>query len=169
MPSEIWAKRFAYIAVINLFIGTVWTGLFTFGGSYGLPDWAFGRIITGGSSATYFNMAYLLFLIAGVLGPVAFTTLYYLIPKMTGADSTIEWLSWLNFILSNAGTWIGCLVLGYWGYKAGYMQHVAQLETSEIHNWLTQIVEPMGIFILITSLGMLIGAINLALAIRKKS
>ncbi len=169
MPSGKWAKRFAFVSVINLFIGIGWTATFLFGGKYGLPDLHIGPVISGGSAGMWFTMAYLMFLIVGVLGTLFFAAMYHLLPEIVGADSTNELLSWLNFVLVNIGVWLASFVLGYWGYRAGVMQHVEGLETGEIHPWLVQIVDPMGVFIAITCLGMLMGAINLTLAFRKKS
>jgi len=165
--SEIWAKRFGAVSLVNGLIAIVWL-LFPI-----VFDSRISRTIAGGSAGTWGFLGFLLFLIVGVLGFAVFTSLYYVIPKVTGGRVNGV-LAWLHLVLLEAGALVGTGLLGY----AGYMGGITILNESSkgtaaaqipaiVHSKIGFVVQPIGISALVASLGVLLGVVALFLTYRK--
>ncbi len=153
-----WARIFGFVALFHLAVAAVWTGLTA------IPDLNIPRIIAGGSAGMWYTTAYLMYVIAGAAGMTMFATMYYI-----AGGNVNNVVGWLHLLISNVGIAGAAYVLGYAGYNAGYMQHVLNTPTEEIHNFLAPFVEPLGLLALIAALGVLVGVVSLALAFRRES
>ncbi len=170
MPSsEIWAKRFGAVSLVNALIAIVWLLIPI------VLDSRISRTIAGGSAGTWGFLGFLLFLIVGVLGFAVFTSLYYVIPKVTGGTVNSV-LAWLHLVLLEAGTLVGTGLLGYAGYIGGITildetskGTVAAEIPAIVHSKIAFVVQPIGISALVASLGVLLGVVALFLSYRKAS
>lgn len=161
---ETWAKRFAAVSVFNMILGTIWVAVPL------LVDQRISRTIAGGSVGTWGYVGFFGFAIVGVLGFVAFATLYYMLPKLTGGTISSA-LAAGHLVLLEIGTVVATGMLSY----AGYLGGITLLEggtVQEVHEKIAWAVEPppgpIAIFIGIAGLGALFGIINLVMAFREK-
>jgi heme/copper-type cytochrome/quinol oxidase subunit 1 len=166
---EIWTKRFGVVSLVNALIAIVWL-LFPIA-----LDNRISRTIAGGSVGTWGFLGFLLFIIVGVVGFAAFASLYYVIPKATGGTVNSV-LAWLHLVLLETGTVAGTTLLGYAGYVGGVTMldettkgTVSKDIPAIVHSKISFVVNPIGIFALIASLGVLLGVIALFLAYRRSS
>ena len=164
---EIWPKRFGAVALVNALIAIVWL-LFPIA-----LDTRISRTIAGGSAGTWGFLGFLLFLIVGVLGFATFASLYYVIPKATGATVN-NILAWLNLVLLEIGTVAGTALLGYAGYIGGttILDETAKGTAAKdipgiVHPKISFVVQPIGILALVAGLGVLLGVVALFLTYRK--
>ncbi|RDD54095.1 MAG: hypothetical protein BA066_01175 [Candidatus Korarchaeota archaeon NZ13-K] len=112
MPGP--GRLFRYASLIHLIIASIITLLIAY------EPLEIPRIIAGGSAGMWFTMGYLMYLIAGPVGNLYFSSVY------GDVDSKIGLLS---FLLYNAGVLVACLSLMYGGYHAGWMMHVYPVHT----------------------------------------
>jgi len=156
-----WEKRFSYAALVHIAGAAVWTGLAA------IPDLNIPRIIAGGGSGTWYTVGYLMYILAGALGMLAFAALYRV---SNGANGV---LAWMHLVLSNVGVVGAAFLVGYAGYQAGYMQYVIPLATQgepnirAIHGFLSNFIEPIGVMVLVAVVGVLLGVVNLAIYMRR--
>ncbi len=178
---ETWAKRFVALSLINVIIACAWLIFPLF------YDTRISRTIAGGSVGTWGYLGFLGFLIVGCLGTAAFGGLYYLVPKL-GNGSINNIVSWLHLTLMEAGTLVTTVLLGIAGYIGGttILEETARCNTLSgtekstclagvytlVHQRITPyVIEPIpyvAIFAGIAALGVLLGSLNLFMALLKK-
>lgn len=87
----------------------------------------------------------------------------------------LKGLGLIHFAMFNIGLIGTTYMLMYAGYNAGYMQHIVPTLTGgqpnfgAIHEFLVVFVEPIGISLILTALGAVIGVMVLLANIRKIS
>ncbi len=157
MPSSRrWGRIFGFVALYHVTVAAAWTGLTA------IPDLNIPRLIAGGSAGMWYTTAYFMYIIAGAVGMTAFAAMYYI---AEGKVNNI--LGKLHLLISNVGIAGASYMLGYAGYNAGYMQHVLEMPTEEIHHFLAPFVEPLGVLVLVAVLGVMVGVVSLVLAFRR--
>lgn len=171
MSSEIWAKRFGSVALVNALIGILWLVFPIF------IDQRISRTIAGGSVGTWGYLGFLLFLIIGFAGFTGFAFLYYIIPRVTSGKIN-NLLSWLHMILMEVGTLGTTALLGIAGYIGGttILEETAEGTAARdipriVHSKIAFVVEPIPtvvIFASLAALGVLLGVIALFLAYTTK-
>jgi heme/copper-type cytochrome/quinol oxidase subunit 1 len=166
---ESWSRRFGAVALVNALIAIVWL-LFPIA-----IDSRISRTIAGGSAGTWGFLGFLLFIIVGVLGFATFASLYYIIPKATGGTVNSV-LAWLHLALLEVGTLAGTALLGYAGYIGGttILDETAKGTAAKdipgiVHGKISFVVEPISMFALVASLGVLLGVFGLFLMYWKSS
>ncbi len=168
---EVWAKRFATVALVNAVIGIFWLIFPIF------VDTRIARTIAGGSVGTWGYLGFLLFGLVGFAGFTGFAFLYYIIPKLTGGTVSNA-LSWLHLVLMEVGTLGATALLGFAGYIGGItiLEETAKGTAAKdipgiVHSKISFVVEPVptvAIFAGIAALGVLLGVIALFAAYRPK-
>lgn len=146
-------RLFRYASFVHLFIVSIITLLIAY------EPLEIPRVIAGGSAGMWFTMGYLMYLIAGPLGNLYFSSTY--------GDGNSR-VGFLSFLLYNAGVIIATFLLIYAGYNAGWMMHVypvhhqgQQIPREQIHNFLANFITPIGIGTILAGVGALIGALGL--------
>jgi hypothetical protein len=143
---------FRYASIIHAIIAALLTLLIAY------EPLEIPRIISGGSAGMWYTMGYLMYLIAGPLGSLYFSSLYGERKSIVGT---------ISFIIYTIGVFLATFSLIYGGYYAGWMMHVypvhnpgQQIPTQQIHLWLVNFVLPAGIGTALAGLGALIGALG---------
>lgn len=169
--SEIWAKRFGSVALVNTLIAILWLVFPIF------VDTRISRTIAGGSVGTWGYLGFLLFVVIGFGGFTGFAFLYYVIPKVSGR-AVSNTLSWLHLVLMEIGALGTTALLGLAGYIGGttILEETAKGTAARdipriVHGKIAFVVEPIptvAIFAGVAALGVLLGVIALFLAYRAK-
>jgi hypothetical protein len=154
---EILSKYFFYVALFNMVVATGATVPVLIP-QLGLPLKL--QIWPG----TWMFVAYFSFLIAGVVGFVVWSLIYYMVPRLFGRQRVSRLLSFFHLVASEAGVFgatslIG-IVPGYWG---GTYIHdgFGQFIVTRIIEWA---VIPIGIFIAMALVATLTGVLNIILS-----
>ncbi len=113
---------------------------------------------------TWMFIAYFSFLIAGVVGFVVWSVIYYMLPRVLGRQKLNRFLSGFHLFVFEAGV-LGATALmgifpGYWG---GTYIHdgFGQFIVTRIIEWS---VIPIGIFIALSLIATLTGVLNILLS-----
>lgn len=163
--GDLWAKRFAYVSLFNMFLAVLWVLAPL------VLDQRISRTIAGGSVGTWGYIGFIGFVMVGVLGFAALSALYYILPRT--ADRTISSsLAWGNLALLEVGTLGATFLLSLAGYLGGIVmlrEQAAGTPFSEIvamvHERIAWTVEPIpiiAIFVALAALGATLGVLNLA-------
>jgi hypothetical protein len=173
-----WTSRFIWAAVIQGLLAVVATVLivepqsFFNINSYYAPS----RIIAGGSGGTWLFTGYISYLVVGVVATAVTAIFYFYIEGVQGKvyKGFSNLLAWGHILLMNIGV-AGSMFLMMWGgYEAGWAAApVAQggggLNAGQIHvDYLGQLVNPIGAFILIAALGAVLGGLGFIIRSRQK-
>jgi hypothetical protein len=168
-----WSNRFIFAAIVQGAIATVLTVPIV------IP-WispAVSQVIASGSAGTWFLVGYIMYIMIGVIA-VGVTALFYhhfevvLNKPFQGAIS--DALGWIHLILMNVGaaTVSGILMYGgYFGERALMPTSEGGLaQTSEwVHvNILSGLIDPAGVALIITGIGVLAGGLGFLIAYRRK-
>lgn len=150
MPTT--GELFRYSSVLHAAIASVVTLLIAY------EPLEIPRIISGGHAGMWFTMGYLMYLIAGPLGSLYFSSLYGDKRSVVGT---------ISFIVYTVGVFVATFSLMYAGYHAGWMEHVypihnqgQQIPIPQIHQFLVNFVTPAGIGTILAGIGGLIGAVG---------
>jgi len=113
---------------------------------------------------TWMFVAYFSFLIAGVVGFVVWSLIYYLIPKLFARQRLSRLLSFFHLAAFETGVFGATALMGIFpGYWGGTYIHdgFGQFVVTRIIEWS---VIPIGIFIALALLGTLTGVLNIILS-----
>ncbi len=153
--------RFFYVASFNGLCAIVWTALIL------IPELNMPAIIAVGWPGTWLFVGYVMFVLVGFPGIIGCGVLYYLVPKIKGTTA-INALTWLNLILTEIGLIASTCLIGLTGFIGGSLLLEGR-PIPEIHEIIVGYTMPIGIFIMIVLLGVLIGIINLYITITRKA
>ncbi len=173
-----WASRFTWAAVVQGLILTIITVLIVeplsyFGiNSYYSPS----KVIAGGGGGTWLFTGYILYLTVGVIAVAVTAMFYFFIEGVNGKvyHGLTNYLAWGHYIFMNVGV-AGSMLLMIWGgYMAGYA--AAPVASGglgytdlQIHvNYLGQLVNPIGGFVLLAAVGAILGGLGFILRSRMK-
>lgn len=167
-----WAGRFIWASIIQGFLAVLWT-LFIID-----PYLTYGpsKVISGGGAGTWFFVGYVSYVLVGVVAVAVTAILYFYIESVLGKvySGLTSYLAWAHIILINAGVAGACFLLMWGGYRAGVAQAPVSsggggLTTGQIHvQILSQLINPVGYFIVIAVAGAILGGLGYLLAQRKK-
>ncbi len=161
--NEKWSHRFIIAAVIQSIFAAIWTIPIV------LP-WikpSVAMVMAAGSAGTWFTVGYILYIIVGVLGNAAIGLIYQHFETVEGkvVSGITNALAWLQLILFNLGvmaaTW-SLMIAGYFGEADLLPPAVGGkgLTEGQVHVLLlSHFINPVGTFVIITVLGVIIGAI----------
>lgn len=162
--NEKWSHRFIMAAIIQSVFAAIWTIPIV------LP-WikpSVAMVIAAGSAGTWFTVGYILYIIVGVLGNAAIGLIYQHFETIEGkvVSGVSNALAWLQLILFNLGvmasTW-ALMIAGYFGEADLLPPAVGGkgLTEGQVHVLLlSHFIDPVGAFVIITVLGVIIGAIT---------
>ncbi len=160
-----WANRFIIAAIIQSIFAAAWT--IPVVDPYIKPSVA--MVMAAGSAGTWFDVGYVLYVSLGVVG-VAVTGLVYQHFEVVRGKSfkgISNALAWLHLILLNVGvaavSWL-LMLAGYFG-EADLMP-VAEggkgLTQGQVHViYLSHFITPVGALVIVTVIGVIIGALAL--------
>ena len=161
--NEKWSHRFIMAAIIQSVFAAIWTVPIV------LP-WikpSVAMVIAAGSAGTWFTVGYILYIIVGVIGNAAIGLVYQHFETIEGkaVSGISNALAWLQLILFNFGvmasTW-ALMIAGYFGEADLLPPAVGGkgLTEGQVHVLLlSHFIDPVGAFVIITILGVIIGAI----------
>jgi len=161
--NEKWSHRFIIAAVIQSILAAIWTIPIV------LP-WikpSVAMVMAAGSAGTWFTVGYILYIIVGVLGNAAIGLIYQHFETVEGkvVSGITNALAWLQLILFNLGvmaaTW-SLMIAGYFGEADLLPPAVGGkgMTEGQVHVLLlARFINPVGTFVIITVLGVIIGAI----------
>ncbi|MDP8023659.1 MAG: hypothetical protein ACP5LF_03210 [Nitrososphaeria archaeon] len=161
--NEKWSHRFIMAAIIQSIFAAIWTIPIV------LP-WikpSVAMVIAAGSAGTWFTVGYILYIIVGVLGNAAIGLIYQHFETVEGkvVSGISNALAWLQLILFNFGvmasTW-ALMIAGYFGEADLLPPAVGGkgLTEGQVHVLLlSHFINPVGAFVIIAVLGVIIGAI----------
>jgi hypothetical protein len=168
-PTSKWANRFIFAAIVQ---GAIVTAL-TVPIVYPWVTPAVSQVIASGSAGTWFLVGYVMYIAVGVIA-VAVTALFYhhfainLGKPFRGRLS--DALAWVHLVFMNVGAGVAAGILMY----GGYFGERALMPTSEgglaeaeglVHTTiLAPLIDPAGVALIVTGIGVLAGGAGFALA-----
>lgn len=167
-----WANRFIWAGVAQGLFAVIWTLLII--APFVTPS--ISKIIAAGSVGTWFFVGYISYIVVGVLG-VAITSLFYQYLEVTLRKTyrgLTNILAWLHFLLMNVGVVGATWLLMYAGYVGGVgLMPVSSggfgLNAGQVHPMINGLVQPIGFFIIVLSMGVMLGGLGYILVNRSKS
>lgn len=172
-----WAGRFIWAAIIQGLAATIITVLVLDPIQYitGTPNYfSPAKVIAGGSGGTWFFTGYICYLVVGVVAAAVTAIFYFYVEGVKGKvyKGFTNYLAWGHLILMNVGV-AGSMFLMMWGgYMAGWgLSSTASggggLTVLQVHKqYLGQMVDPIGAFILLACIGALMGGLGYILRSR---
>ena len=173
-----WAGRWVWAAVLQGAILAAITVFIVEPLSFFNVNWYYSpsKIIAGGGGGTWMFTGYALYLIVGVMGVAGTAMLYFYVEGVRGRvyHGFTNLLAWGQYILMNVGV-AGAMILMIWGgYMAGYGAAAVSsgglgLNSGQIHvQYLGQLVNPIGLLVLLAVLGAALGGVGFLLRTRSK-
>lgn len=173
-----WAGRFIWAAVLQGLLAVIVTILIIEPLSYFGINWYYSpsKVIAGGSAGTWLFTGYISYLVVGVIATAVTAVFYFYIEGVMGKvyGGLTNYLVWAHYVLMNVGV-AGAMFLMMWG---GYMggRGIAAvssggggLTASQVHvQYLGQLVNPIGAFIILAALGAVLGGLGFILRTRMK-
>lgn len=168
-----WANRFMFAAIVQ---GAIVTAL-TIPIVYPYISPAVSQVIASGSAGTWFLVGYAMYISVGVIA-VAVTALFYhhfeidLDKPFRGTLN--DALAWVHLVFMNVGAGVASGILmygGYFGERAlmptsdGGLAEAEQLVHTTI---LAPLIDPAGIALIVTGIGVIAGGIGFAVAYFRK-
>lgn len=167
-----WAGRFIWASIIQGLLAVLWT-LFIID-----PYLTYGpsKVIAGGGAGTWFFVGYVSYVLVGVVAAAVTAIFYFYIESVLGKvyGGLTSYLAWGHIILMNVGVAGASFLLMWGGYTAGVAQAPVSsggggLTTGQIHvQILSQLVNPVGYFIVMAAAGAILGGLGYILAQRRK-
>ena len=156
------------MAVFNAFIVIAMTAPVLLSGSIipGAPELQMAKVIAGGGAGTWLVVGYFLFLIVGVCVVFLCGAAYLLIGQALGRDVYSGKLAGAQLLMMEAGVLVSLGLLYYAGFIAGRM-FIAQIPAEQVHPFLANFIDPIGVFVAIGLLGALIGGVNYVLTLTR--
>jgi len=174
-----WAGRFIWAAVIQGLLATIITiwvldplQYFTGTADYFSPA----KVIAGGSGGTWFFTGYISYLVVGVIAVAVTAIFYFYIEGVMGKvyKGISNYLAWGHLIFMNVGVAAAMVLMMWGGYMAGWGLSAASgggggLTALQVHEqYLGQLVNPIGGFILLACIGALMGGLGYIIRSRTK-
>lgn len=175
-----WAGRFIWASVIEGLLAVVWVLFVVNPISYIYSAFSYfspAMVIASGSAGTWFFVGFASFLMVGVLG-VAVTALFYHYIEVSMKkpyNGLRSLFAWSHLTLMTVGVTGATFLMMYGGYMGGKAMAATSSgglgeSAGQVHvTILGALVQPIGIFILIACLGVLLGGLGYILASRQKS
>jgi hypothetical protein len=174
-----WAGRFIWSAVIQGLIALLLTLFIVEPLSIFGINWYYGpsKVIAGGGAGTWMFTGYVLYLVVGVIAVAVTAIFYFYFEGIMGKayQGLTNYLAWGHYVFMNVGV-AGAMLLMIWGgYEAGV---AAAPVTSgglgytslQIHEMiLGQLTEPIGGFVILASLGAVLGGLGFVLSQRRRT
>jgi hypothetical protein len=167
-----WAGRFIWAAVLQGLLAVIVTILIIEPLSYFGINWYYSpsKVIAGGSAGTWLFTGYISYLVVGVIAAAVTTVFYFYIEGVMGKvyGGLTNYLAWAHFILMNVGV-AGAMFLMMWGGYMGGRGIAEGLTPYQVHvQYLGQLVDPIGAFIILAALGAVLGGLGFILRTRMK-
>jgi len=160
IETKIISKYFLILALINTIAAIVFTLPILIPTS-GIP------LIVGVFPGTWLLIAYLLFLIIGVLGMLAWSLTYNLIESIFQKKNTIKKLAIIHLVFVELAIYGCASTMAFIGLQGG--QALRQgLSIASVGFLIEPYVLPTGVFVSLVLLGQLIGVYNIFSTIRMK-
>ena len=173
-----WAGRFIGAAVVQGVIITIITllileplSIFNID-SYFSPS----MVIASGGGGTWMFTGYVLYLVVGVVAVAVTAVFYFYIEGVMGKTyhGLTNYLAWGHYVFMNVGV-AGSMILMIWGgYMAGYAGAAVSsgglgYTDEQIHvHYLSQLVDPIGLLVILAALGAILGGLGFILRSREK-
>ncbi|HEV2138088.1 MAG TPA: hypothetical protein VGR53_04550 [Nitrososphaerales archaeon] len=166
-----WAGRFIWASVAEGLAATIITILILDPLQYftGKSDYySAARVIAGNGGGTWFFTGYISFLVVGVIATAVTAVFYFYIEGVLGKvyKGLTNYLAWGHLVFMSVGV-AGAMFLMMWGgYMAGWAATPATsggggLTSLQIHEQiLGQLPTPIGAFILLAAVGVLLGGLG---------
>ncbi len=163
-----WAGRFIWASVIQGLVAVVATVLilepWTFigiGPSYYSPS----KVIAANGAGTWLFTGYIAFLVVGVVATAVTAIFYFYLEGFQGKvyKGFTNLLAWGHLLFMNIGVAGAMIIMMYQGYLAGVAQAGALpgVTAGQIHPVLLGwTVEPIGVLVLLASLGAILGGLG---------
>lgn len=168
MPEResVWAKRFVGAAIIQGAVVFALMAVFMYLNEFGETGQQPSRIVAGGSVGTWVLVGFTGLLVIGVLGIGLSALFYHYIEVIRNRPykGLNNALAWAHFVMANVGALGGGLLMVFAGFIGG--SHLLTSTTSapavygEVHTLIAGYVTPIGAFILLGSIGALLGGIG---------
>jgi hypothetical protein len=173
-----WAGRFIWAAIAQGAIVAVLTVLI-------VEPWSFfgvksyfspAMVVAGGGGGTWLFTGYVLYLVVGVVAVAVTAIFYFYIEDVMGKayEGLTNYLAWAHYILMNVGV-AGAMLLMVWGgWVAGYAAAAVSqgglgYTDEQIHvKYLSQLVEPIGLLVLLVALGVVLGGLGFVIRSRSR-
>ena len=176
--TGVWFSRFLWAAVVQGLIAAIATiliieplSVFNIN-SYYSPS----KVIASGGGGTWLFTGYICFMVVGVVATAVTALFYFYIEGIMGKVYTgfRKYLAWGHLILMNVGVAGSMGFMMYGGYLAGWAG--ASVSSGglgytdlQIHlRYLSQLVDPIGLLILLAVLGAVLGGAGYILSLRKR-
>lgn len=170
------AGLFLYAAIMQGTIASVITFLGAFGDTLGLWKVGVAKVIAGGEAGNWFIIAYLAYLVVGVVAMAVTSLFYFYIETLMGHmyKGMSKIFAWIHLVLGNigvAGASILAMLGGYFGGAA--MQPInsggMNWTTGQVHvNILQYYPTPIAVFLGLALLGFFLGGVGYILTLRTK-
>jgi len=172
ISSGKWAGRFIWAAVIQGVLAVIATMLIVEPLSYFNISWYYSpsKVIAGGSAGTWLFTGYISYLVVGVIATAVTAIFYFYIEGAMGKvySGLTDYLAWGHLVLMNVGV-AGSMFLMMWGGYMGGRGLAEGLTTYQVHvQYLSQLVNPIGAFIMLAALGAILGGLGFILRTRAK-
>jgi hypothetical protein len=154
---EVLSRYFIYVALFNMVVAVAATVPIL------VPQWGLPlklQIWPG----TWMFIAYFVFLIAGVVGFVTWSVIFYLMPRMLRKQRLSRSLSLLHLVVFEVGVLGATSLMGIFpGYWGGTYIHdgIGQFVVTRAIEWS---VIPIGIFVALALIATLVGVLNVILS-----
>lgn len=159
IQTERVARYFLYIALVNTLAATIFTTPLLVP-TFGLP------LIVGVFPGTWLLIAYLSFLIVGVVGMVGWSAIYYFASKFMGKQETIKILAISHLVMVELAVYGYASTMSAAGWLGG--QALRQgLSVAAVGFLIEPLVLPTGAFIALVLVGQVIGVSNMLWTLRK--
>jgi hypothetical protein len=167
-----WAGRFIWAAVLQGLLAVIVTILIIEPLSYFGINWYYSpsKVIAGGSAGTWLFTGYISYLVVGVIAVAVTAVFYFYIEGVMGKvyGGLTNYLAWAHYILMNVGV-AGAMFLMMWGGYMGGRGIAEGLTPYQVHvQYLGQLVDPIGAFIILAALGAVLGGLGFILRTRMK-
>lgn len=159
IASEKAVKYFFFLALLNTIAAVAFTVPIL------LPQLEFPILLTEWPGI-YIVIAYTSFIVAGVLGMVAWSSGYYLMWRVFGVSTTSRGLITAQILLTQAGIYALTIFMYWGGYVGAHASHegIAIFIVGQLMEFS---VIPSGLGIVLLLLGTMTGLLNILLMLRK--
>jgi hypothetical protein len=175
-PQSKMAGLFLYAAIIQGAIAAGITFLGAFGDQIGLLPAAVSKVIAGGQAGNWFTVAYLTYLIVGVVAMAVTSLFYFYIETLQGKryKGISKILAWIHLVFGNIGVAGASLIAmwgGYWGGRAMLPPSSGGFgwNTTQVHvNILGSLPPYIAFFLGLALLGFFAGGLSYLIVLRSK-
>lgn len=154
-------RYFIYITIINAFAAVAFTAPII------IPELAFPLKLEVWPG-TWMFIAYLVFLIVGVLGTLGWAVLLDLIKRTFGIEYCDKFFALTSIVLIEVAVYTLSILMFTAGYIGGSYAYVGQVGSALITYIIGPLVIPMGVSIFIYCVGTLLGLMNVVLAVSEQ-